>query len=85
MYWILLGVQWNLDITKGQGISEIFLAIARFRYKEGFFYIFCYYWGKENSSLYQGFRYIEVHYIEVPPYSVTESSGFPSSWHEHDP
>ena len=31
----------------GQGTGEIFLAVTRFHYKEGFFHIFCYYWGKK--------------------------------------
>ena len=44
-------------------------AITRFRYIEVHFHIFYYYWGKENRSLYQGLRYIEVRYIEVPLYS----------------
>ena len=29
------------------------------------FTVFYYYWGKVNRSLYQGLRYIDVHYIEV--------------------
>ena len=40
-------------------------AITRFRYIEVLFPIFCYYWGKDNRSLYRGL-YIEVLYIEVP-------------------
>ena len=40
-------------------------AITRFRYIEVLFHIFCYYWGKDNRSLYRGL-YIEVLYIEVP-------------------
>ena len=38
-------------------------AITRSRYIEVHFHTFCYYWGKENLSLYQGLRYIEVRYI----------------------
>ena len=49
---------------------QIFLAIMTFRYIEVLFHIFCYYWGKENQALYQGLRYIEVCYIEVPLYSA---------------
>ena len=30
--------------------------------------IFYCYWGKEKFFLYQGLRYIEVHYIKVPLY-----------------
>ena len=33
-----------------------------------FCHIFYYYWGKEKIFLYQGLRYMEVHYIEVPLY-----------------
>ena len=33
-------------------------AITRFRYIDVLFYIFFYYWGKENLSLYQGLRYV---------------------------
>ena len=31
------------------------LATTRFRYIEVLFHIFCYYWGKENRSLYRGY------------------------------
>ena len=34
----LLGVQWNLDIIKGQKTGKMFLAITGFHYKEGFLY-----------------------------------------------
>ena len=40
------------------------------RYIEVLFYIFYYYWGKENRSLYRGLLYIEVRYIEVSLYFV---------------
>ena len=30
--------------------------------------MFYYFWGKENRPLYQGLRYIEVRYVEVPQY-----------------
>ena len=33
------------------------------------FYIFYFYWAKENRWLYRGLRYIEVRYIEVPLYT----------------
>ena len=36
----ILGVQWNLDITKGQGTGQLFLAITGFHYEEGFFIYF---------------------------------------------
>ena len=39
-------------------------AITRFRYIEFLFHTFTVH--KENRSLYQGLRYIEVRYIEVP-------------------
>ena len=35
-------------------------AKTRFRYIVVLFNIFCCYWGKQNSSLYRGLRYIEV-------------------------
>ena len=41
------------------------------RNNEVLFIIFYYYWGKENRSLYQGHRHIEVRYIEVPLYIIT--------------
>ena len=44
------------------------LAITRFRYIEVLFHIFYYYWGEEDRSLYRERRYMEVRYIEVPPY-----------------
>ena len=31
-----------------------------------FFNIFYYYEDKENRSLYQGLRYVEIYYLEVP-------------------
>ena len=37
---------------------------------EVLFRLFRYHWGKENLSSYGGLRYIEVRYIEVPPYFV---------------
>ena len=43
-------IQWNLGITNGQGTGKI---CSLYR---GTFYIFYYYWGKENRSLYRGFR-----------------------------
>ena len=40
--------------------------MTRFRYIEVLLIlIVCYYWGKEELSLYRGLRYIEVRYIEV--------------------
>ena len=47
-------LQWNLDLTKGQGTGKLFLfaILWRFRYIKVFFHTFYYYWGKENSSLY---------------------------------
>ena len=41
-------------------------AITRFRYIEVLFHTFDYYWDEEYHSLYQGLRYIEIRYIEVP-------------------
>ena len=40
---------------------------------EIFFHIVFYCWGKENSSLYRGLRYVEVSYIEVPLYNYTHN------------
>ena len=43
--------------------------MAKFvRYIEVLFHAFYYCWGKENRSFYEGLRYIEVRYIEVPLY-----------------
>ena len=36
-----------------------------------FSYMYCYYLGNQNSLLYQGLHYKEVHYIEVPLYNET--------------
>ena len=44
---------------------QTLFAITRFRYIEVLFHVFCYYWGKDNRSLYWGL-YMEVRYIEVP-------------------
>ena len=41
-------------------------AITRFRYFDVLFYIFYFYWGKKNLSLYRGVCNIDVRYIEVP-------------------
>jgi len=49
-------------MTKGQGTGKM---CSLYRSS---FHIFYHYWGKENRSLYRGFRYIEVRYIEVPLY-----------------
>ena len=55
-------IKWNGPRPKG---------LANFpRYNEVVFRIFYCYWGKENRSLYQGLRYIEVLYIEIPLYSA---------------
>ena len=40
-------------------------------YQGSLSYTCCYYWGNQNSLLYQGLHYIEVHYIEVPLYNKT--------------
>ena len=44
---------------------QTLFAITRFRYIEVLFHVFCYYWGKDNRSLYRGL-YVEVRYIKVP-------------------
>ena len=59
-------LQWNLEITKGQGTDKF--VITKFRYIEVLFHAFYYHWGEENHSLYRGLRYIEDRYIEVPLY-----------------
>ena len=43
-------LQWNLDITKGQGTENILFIITRFRYIEVLFHIFYYYWGKKQKQ-----------------------------------
>ena len=50
--------------NKGPRDWQNLFAITRFRYIEVLFHIFYYYWGKENRSLYRGFHYMEVRYIE---------------------
>ena len=54
--------------NKGPMDWQNLFAIKRFHYIKVLFHMFYDYWGKENCSLYQGLRYIEVHYIEVPLY-----------------
>ena len=46
---------------KGQKL----FAITRFLYFELLYHMSYFYWSKENHSLYQGLRYIEVHYVRV--------------------
>ena len=49
-------IQRNLDTTEGPRDWQNLFAIRWFRYIEVIFHIFyyhCYYWGKENSSLYR--------------------------------
>ena len=56
-------------MTKGQGTGKIILfVLTKFRYIEVLFHLFCYHWGEENRSSYEGLRYIEVRYIKVPLY-----------------
>ena len=50
--------------------------ITKFRYIEE---LFCY-WGKVNRSLYQGLRYIEVHYIEVLLHYINMQSRKEKQW-----
>ena len=67
-------VQWNLDITKCQGIGKIIFV----RYIEGALYrvrfhiFYCNFGRMENNyhSLNRGLRYIEVCKIEVPQYQL---------------
>ena len=60
--------QWNLNIMKGQGTGNNITRYNEVSFHWIFFHIFYYYWGQENILLYQGLRYIEVHYIKVPLY-----------------
>ena len=53
-----------------EGLRQNALAIPKFRHIEVLFHIFDYYWGKEDRSFYSGLRYIEVHYIKVPLYTL---------------
>ena len=53
-----------------EGLRQNALAIPKFRHIEVLFHIFYYYWGKEDRSFYPGLRYIEVHYIKVPLYTL---------------
>ena len=54
--------------NKGPRHWQNLFARTRFRCIEVPFHLFCCYWGKENRSSYEGLRYIEVRYIEVPLY-----------------
>ena len=47
--------------------------ITRFRYIEVLFHIFYYYSGKQNRSLYRGLRYMEVRYIKVSLYFLSDA------------
>ena len=42
------------------GVKKIVHCTDDFVISRFFFYIFYFYWGKENRSLYRGLRYIEV-------------------------
>ena len=55
--------KWNLRITEGLNDWQNLFAITRFRYIEVLFYIFKYYWGKENSFVIS--RTSEIHLILV--------------------
>ena len=59
----------NLSWCSGTSIERRAKRLEKFvRYIEVLFHTFYHYWGKGNRSLYRGFRYIEVRYIEVPLY-----------------
>ena len=64
--------------NEGRKDWQNLFAKTRFRYIKVLFHIFYYYWGKENLPLYRGRRYIEVRYIEVPPYLKKETFIFVS-------
>jgi len=53
-------VQWKLNLTKGPRDWKSLFATMRFRCIKVLFHIFYYYWGRENSSLYQGLQYIDI-------------------------
>ena len=55
-------IKCNLDSTKGQETGKICSLYQGFVISLYYYY---YYRGKENCSLCQGLRYIEVRYIEV--------------------
>ena len=59
----LKNMRWNLNVTNGSGEWKIFFVITRFCHIKVLFHIY-YYWGKENSLLYQGLCYIKVLYID---------------------
>ena len=66
-FWLITDVvQWNHNITKGQGqgTGKICLPYNVALYWGSFSLFYCY-WGTQNHSLYRGLHYIEVCYIEV--------------------
>ena len=69
--------------NKGPREWQNLFAISRFRFIKVLFHAFYYCWGKENRSFYEGLRYIEVRYIEVPLYFKHSSKKkiFPASLH----
>ena len=70
-----MGVQWNLNTTKGPKDWQNMFALMRFRYTEVLFHILDYYWGKQIHSLYWVLCYTDVCYYEVPLYlELTDES-----------
>ena len=62
-----LNIQWNLDVTKGQGTGKICLLYRCF-VTSRFFLIYFTITREKKFSLYRGLGYIEVRYIKVPLY-----------------
>ena len=55
-------VQWNLDITKGQGSGKLCYNDRSFVISRFFFIVFYYYWDKENHLLSRGLHYRRLLY-----------------------
>ena len=56
---------------RAKGLAKFVCNNEVLLYQGSFSYMYCYYWGNQNSLLYQGLHYIEVHYIKVPLYNET--------------
>ena len=61
----------NLHVMRAKGLAKFVCNNEVLLYQGSFSYMYCYYWGNQNSLLYQGLHYIEVHYIKVPLYNET--------------
>ena len=56
---------------RAKGLAKFVCNNEVLLYQGSFSYMYCYYRGNQNSLLYQGLHYIEVHYIKVPLYNET--------------